>query len=784
VPPIKFILIPFLLLNASLSLGLSVSELDLIDVPLPFCEVPRVFSQSSQEGFVEIQNILPGKNAYNQLVEDYQRRRWSRFDTGVQGFKKDFSTSPLIEAVDFLDFQAELDRQDREKPEALVHIEKHFRELYLLYPKSHFIPFIQLSFANLLLEFGSSQKALGLFREGRERFSFHSQSCFFIYGEAEAEFQLAFLSEAKKTFQAITQKCKNPKLVTASQIRLVDIERKESGEKRYQKQKYEKIRENQSALVARFFPDLLLNLAEIAYREKSSEQSLFFLNDFFRATQKQHLCMERAQKRKADLVLRKEQEPSKAVGEYLELAEQSPKSDLGRFSKVVASLLDSKDLGEGEFARREISVTNEIKEIKDKRLNLNARILRSLAYLERQNTDELESLKTLKENNPSVFTQNLSDEIFSKLMIIQGEKLKQKQDLTKKTWESWFWESTYQVFTDWFKNKPEESKFKRLVSAQVMELSDRYIASDDFTYLIRNIKTWVQSDLFETSLANPKSKEKLSTDIILAWLKKDSENQKILASLFLENEEVLGKVFSPEGAFLWVQAAKNLDNKKKLEWAVKAINLQRKPAAGSKIPSELYRSAENLVVGQGLTALGDFKQADRRLASVRSPEFLAMSQLARVKNADREKKYKLAIEMGLKYMKDISSPVVKEMLYLVRDSIQLGKEWGYVEKVFSVSNRLELSPSEKLDFLNLRARSQLELGNYSKASETYKESLRNSPEQKNLAETQYYLGRALWKLGKTGQAKEQFKKVTEMNNDFWSALAENEIKVMGKNESN
>lgn len=775
----------FLSINAALLFPAVDPYLDLIDPLLPFCDIPRIFD-SSHQTFVEINNKLPGKNSYNALVQDYQRQRWQKLVSKIDKFKVEFASSPLQEAVEFLSFQAEVERLNPEATEALLHSERHFRELLLLYPRSSLIPAVQLSFANFYIRNENFTKGLGLARQLRRNFPFHSDHCYFMFSEAEAQYQLKNLGDAKRTYQAILQKCPSKKLRVGSQIRLFDINRKEKS-KDASFDDYETLRKSESAMVQRFFPEIILNLGENAFRKKQYDKSLFFLNEFKRSTTNRHPCDLSLKKRLADVAMRKEKDLSRIVGKYLEVYELDPKSDLGKFSRVVALFFPSVTLEDGEFQRRENTVREIIPQISDKSLNLRAQVIESVANLKRPNQQSLEASKTLlllKNSNPHLFKGKLDDAIKSDLLVFQRRKSQIYSHLSRTAWEKWYWETTLQAYEDWFKSSSQESQFKTLISTQMLELAFEKVKKGELESLVKNLSFWTETPYFEKPRDKTGQWNELVGTILVDWIQQPLIKQKKITQLMTQSEAYLRKVFGFDGQVLWVKCSIEDNKTDALTTLLAPWKSSRKIASQANSKNNKLSSASNLVVGQGFRKIKEFSLSDKYLSLVKAPEFSDLSVLEQIKNANDEKNFKGAILLGISGLKASLTEHKKTYIELLDQSVKSGKQWQFADSIQRLQKDIKLESSEKALLLKVVGRSKFEQSKFKEANDALAESLALDSRGKHGDETSFYLARSFAKLGNLKQAKETLTKLASKNDEFWSPLAETEIKLLETNEQN
>lgn len=775
----------FLLFNASFALAAGDPYLDLIDPALPYCDIPKVFD-SSHQTFVQIQNNLPGRSAYNTLILDYQRRQWRKLDSKIEKFKIEFESSPLREAIEFLAFQAELDQLNSEDPESFQHSEKHFRELLLLYPKSSLIPTVQLSLANLYLKYGNVQKSLGLYRQLRRDFPFHSDQCHFMFGEAEAEYQLNGLVDSKRTYQAILQKCQSKKLKLGSQIRLLDIVRKENPTTTSFKD-YEALREKDSALIQRYFPELVLNLGEISYRTHKYERSLFYLNEFRRAATDRHPCELSLLKRFADVAMRKEKSLSQILGKYLQVFELAPKSDLGKFSKIVALGYPGEKILEGEFERRDKKMRELIGQIEDKNLNLRATVLSSIVDLKRKNQKSFEavnSLYLLKNTNPNFFKGELEAKIREDLIRLQEKKSQMYTQLSKGAWEKWFWETTLGTYAKWFEESVQEDPFKQSVSAQILGRARIQLKNNQLEDLVRSLRFWSETNVFKLSLQDLKQREELAGALLVSWVEQTRADQKKTGELIAQNESYLKKIFGAEGQILWVKSALEKNDGKELETALKPWISARKIASRERLKNEKVQSVENLVLGQALRRVNQISLSNKYLSLVKTSELKNMAVLDQMRNARDQKRFKTALQLGLSQVKLSSEKERMDYLEVMGDAVKSGKLWPLANQLYQISKDLKLEPSERALVIGVLGRAKFEENQFEEASSLFKEALALDLDGKNNAEASFFLARSLSKSGDLNQAKAVLSQLKEKKDEFWSPLAETEMEILENHEQN
>src|SRR5262249_50892836 len=131
-----------------------------LNIDQSFCQGTIGLDVSNQY-FVEIANDLPGRSEYNELIDAYHRKEWSKLEFGIANFRKLYESSPLIEAVAFLEVQAQFDQIDSGQTK-IENVEKAMREVLLLYPKSQLAPVITAGAASYWMRTGLATKALAM----------------------------------------------------------------------------------------------------------------------------------------------------------------------------------------------------------------------------------------------------------------------------------------------------------------------------------------------------------------------------------------------------------------------------------------------------------------------------------------------------------------------------------------------------------------------------------------------------------------------------------------------
>jgi len=755
------------------------TALRVLDFPMPFCEA-SVRLEVAADHFVEIENDLPGRAEYNRLVRLYQKKNWFDFNAELAMFRGQFESSPLIEAVEFLALQSELERNPEKNDQTIKQIEKRFRDLLVLYPRSTLSPVLHASLANYHLKTGAYAKALGLYHSAREEYPFHSTSCIHLFGEAEANFLLGNFEEANRTLKSVLQKCQSNRLQIAAKVRQVDIQRAESQSLAKVEKEYEKIRTENPQLVSRFHPELLYNLGEIKYRSQNFPSSTFYFNDFARNITDVHVCQPQLQKRIADLNRHNKKKNAAVIGAYLSVFEKYPKSDVGRFSRVHALLLDFSSINDAEAKRRVEIIESEIQTMKEASLKKYANIEEGLALLEREGDSGLDLLKPLKERSAEIFQGELDTFIRQAVLKQVQEPRPQIANLNEKAKDKEIFEPLEKVYPNWFHNTPDAEKAELVYRGLIMERFADAIRSGNAKSAIHKLERWNNSDLFQKKWVDQKVRLQLGSQLAIWWLHQPVGTSQVFSKFFIDRTEMLTPFLKPEGEPLWVQASMELNDGVEMEKALKAVQKDRSIAGKKDRQEAMARSAYSLILGRAFRLAKDLKQSEYYLDQVIAPELDLDAKMEKMRTLSSAGRSREAVELGLKAYERKPKENGKEILPLLRDAVLEGKQWKYSDKVFKAAQKTFGNEDSIIPFLKMEGKALLEQGRNKESHELLSQALKRAPEAKDIAETRFNLAKCLLQLKDVEGAKKEWQEVASLKDEFWSPLAANELKLLEK----
>jgi tetratricopeptide (TPR) repeat protein len=755
------------------------TSLRVLDFSMPFCE-GSVRLEVAGDHFVEIENDLPGRTEYNGLIRLYQKKNWFDLGAALTGFRTQFESSPLIEAVEFLDLQSELERNSEKNDAGLRKIENKFRDILVLYPRSTLGPVIHASLANYYLKTGAYAKALALYHSAREDYPFHSTACIHLFGEGEANFLLGNFDEAKLTFNSVLQKCQSSRLQIGAKIRLLDIQREGSENLAKVEIDYEKIRTENPTLVSRFHPELLYNLGEMKYRARNFPSSTFYFNDFARSVSDLHICQPQLQKRLADLTRHSKKKNAEVIGNYLSVFERYPKSDVGRFSRVHALLLDFSSVNDGEAKRRIEILESEIQSMRETSLKNYAKIEEGLALLERRDESGLEVLKPLKDRLEETFRGELDTFIRQAILNQIQEPVPHIANLNDKAKDKEILEPIEKVYTGWFYKTPDAEKAESIYRSLILDRFAESVKSGNVKSAIYKLERWKNSDLFQKKWVDEKVRLQIGGQIASWWVKQPIGETQGFAKFFIERSDSVSNFLRPEGESLWVQAAIETNDAAEIEKSLRAVQKERTIAKTKDAREKLAKSAFSIILGRAFRLTKDFKQSELYLNQATAPELELYAIIEKIKTLNASGKSKNAVEIGLNLLERKANGSAKELFPLLRESVLDGKQWKYSGRVFKAAQKTFGKEKSIVPYLTMEGRALLEQGRMKESLELYTQAIKREPAAKDIAETRFNMAKGLLRMNDVEGAKKEWQEVVSLKDGFWSPLAANELKLLEK----
>jgi len=739
------------------------STLALLDFPLEYCDVP-IRLDVAETTFREIENQLPGKPLYNQLIRSYTRKKWEELTEGFLKFRTQYESSPLIEAVEFLEYQSQLERSSLEG-ESLKKLENRFRELLVLYPRSTLIPTIQGSLANAYLKSGGYSKALGLYQVALQEYPFHASTCVHQLGVAETNYLLGSYETAQTAFKMILQKCQANRLQVAARVRLIDIARAQGEIAAVLTKKYETVNSENPTVISRYHPEVLFNLGEYQYRNKNYQSASFYFNDFQRSLNGAHDCQPRLQKRLADLSVHRNENPKQIVGNYLSVYERFPKDDLAKFCRIHGLLIEYPETAPAESERRKDIALAMLSEMKNKQIRTLGEIELSLAMLEKGEVSAIDSLSEQKNKIADSDSKNQWLAFVRKILLSQPQVSTSLQVLEK-------------TYVNWFQGSSEEeaakSKFKEVINAEfaeALEMNRPKKALSKIDYL-------KQSPLFDSRMLDSIERKRLISLFLEKWILSESAHQKKYSDAVTSYQSELKEALQEDYVPLLIRVQLDAGDDKELQKLVAQLLPNRRIASKSKKTETSMPSAYAFVMGSALRHLRNYPESQKYLMQVSSADLQPQKNRELLHVFSGLGKPEKGLEMGFQWLGKGKENQPQEFLNIMRETLITGKVWRRTPSLIAEAKKLKLNETEMVPYLSLNARSLMEQGSFSKAEAAYERVLAVSPEGAESTENNFNLARVLLRLRNIDGAKKRLQVVVDRNDEFWSPLAKNELKML------
>ena len=726
---------------------------------MPFCRASLNLELGSNS-FVEIENELPGTSQYNQLIKLYSRKNWTDLKAGLSAFKAEFETSPLVEAVDFLELESQIEQLPKDDEANLKKAENRFRELLVLYPRSTLAPILAGTVAYFHLSQGNYAKALSLYKSSRELFPFHGSNCVFLLGEAGANYGIGNTEEAMRGFKTVAQKCPSGRLQLGAQVRLIDIERDQTKEPTQTIQKYEKLINQNPTVIPRIYPEALLNLGELKYRSKNFPSAGFYFQDYYRNSGEMHSCQPLYLKRLADLSLQQNKTTGEIVGNYLSVYEKYPKTEIGKFSRAIAYLIELPSVSDQESERRLEAINFEVQSLRDRDFKAFLEINRGLALLDRGEDAGLDALARSRNRFENLFKTDLEPYIRKKLLGIYKERVRHLEGIPDRAHDKILLEPLEETYPTWFKATPDEKVAKNLYQKLIQTRFRESLSGNSPKRALQKLERWKSSPLFQPDFLNSKLKTELSAELAGWWLKQKEKNPQGIASELLEKSKDFEGLLKPEGEALWFQAYQDLQKPSQR-------NLSSLPKPGNPPPplailmARAYRDSKQFSLSKSV------------LQKVVSAEWLPFKTIELMKTMIKSGESQDALTLGKRDVGKGSPDYQKEVLNLLKESVLKGKQWKASGSVLKLATHLKLPEKDLASFYFMDGRAFFEKGEYLNSKKQFEKSLISDPESELAAEAQFQLGHCLYRLQDREGAKKQWEQVAGLNNEFWSPLAKN-----------
>ncbi len=762
------------------SSNLQRNQLKIFDLKHPKCE-SQTLIETAKESFTTIANDLPGRNEYNELVKIFHRGQWEKLDSGIEDFLSLFEDSPLREAVAFLRIESLYDRIESVESPILKEAEKGFREVFLLYPRSKLVPNIQATVGAFWLRNGLYTKSLALFIKAKEENPFHSLNCFFQFGIGENNFLLHENEAAKKSFRALLQKCNTPRLNTGAILRLIDLEwEKKTGE--YLK-RLEALYLSESNIVRRFYPEALYNLGEEKYQKHDYKSAKFFFGEYLDHKHKDPVCAPYALKRVADLGAKLKAPSEEVTGLYLQVYDQFPKTDIGKFAYVEGMLADYFKKEKGEQERRTIVIDEKLSSIQDSKLRYLAAMNKGIALLDSGAGGAVQYLSEIAKADPEELkTTELSEFISSRLMKIIKKEANEilENDLKKESVKD---EDLFKPFEEafglWIKSTPEEKEAKTFYVELVTKRFKELESKGKWSYAFGILERWKQSGLWSQSDPPQNFKVALGAQISSNLMSLESGKLDELYKAIQENEETLSGFITEEFFPVFIATFLNIKNKEGIARWTKKVQSVRKLASFRAGISNEMKDFLNIKKGEGFIALKKFKESEEVLRDIRSSKFVESALLMRIQSLRALKQYSQAFKLGDSLVsklptKDSKVRVLSSLVPILNE----GKVWEMAEPLLVKAKKNKAEGKILAPFLYLTGKVQAEKKLCKKAVPSFLEAIALDAENLVANEARFRMAKCYQKEKKKDLAKKLWQEVVDSKDSFWGPMAKSEINLM------
>lgn len=753
--------------------------LKILDLPHPYCE-GKIDLSVAREYFVEIANELPGRDEYNEIVVLYRKARWELLDAKWKEFRTHYSDSALMEPGAFLYAQSEFDRIVRDDGLKSKEAERHLRELTLLYPNSELTPILRATAAAFFLRNGGFQKALSLYQSAENDYANHALACVFTMGDGEANFMMRAWPEAAKKYKVVADKCTNHRLKVAAMVRAADSEWLQGLPNA--ESLYTKVIENQDSFITRFFPSALYNLGEIKYREGQLASAKFYFDQYIKTETKDAKCIPHSIKRMADIAFRSNEPWEKAAGLYLATKEQSPNSDVGRFSYIHGLLIGLPTFPKIEYQRRLKVIDAQIDDIQEESWRSLAYLEKGLALLDTGEKSAMDYLVRLTEKadfrlKGGELAGFVRDRLL-KILKAEVETAIAADDESRRKSDMEIFEPIEAAFGVWLKGSEYETAARKFYNQMILRRFEQYMTEDDFVAALEKLERWHDSPLWDPK--GPEWEVKLKVGELLAeWVFDfEGEPEESPAYLLLKKEKALKPFLEPEFRLLWAQLALDTGDLNRLKKVIDAGKGNRGPASvDSRLPTDLQAHFW-LVTATAYRKLKRYTEAEQAFGRVTEDSFRQEALEGRLDLHVDMKLYGKAFADGKDLLPRFKGEQRRKHLVRLLEITELGKLWKQAPELLGWAKESFPTPTDLVPFYFQAGRSFFELGQYRSAIESYESGLKESPDGKTSGEARYRLGRSLVKDKRLAQAKAVFQDLIQRNDPFWSPLATNEIKSL------
>lgn len=753
------------------------SQLKGIDLPTPQCDGARDMDVS-HDYFVEIANALPGRDEYNALIQLKGRKDWSSFEMQADIFRRAFESSPLMEAVMFLSLQAKMDEMESSIPEKIKEIEKDLRQVLLLYPKSILVPIITVDAAAFNIRMGSFQKALSLLESVKHDYPFHGLSCHIQAGIGESAFLLHEFRTAKNAFEQVLAKCSDRPSRLHAEVRLADLRMEK--EPQHSLKVYEEHASRSPILLGRVAPWAYFNAGEVKYQQSQYPSAKFYYNEFLRYGSKDFLCMPWALKRVADISQRTNLPLNIVVGNYLALNDRSPLSDVGRYGKLHAHLLELDKVSEAESERRMKIFDESVDKIHSDQIRTLLFLEKGLALLSAGEKVAIPYLLRLSEKKEDILKKpDVMSYIRTHILkILKNEsgKFSEKKISKEEKKDKLLLEPLEEAYSSWLKGTPQEKEAQILYRTLLVNRFDELLEAENTTKALGKLDRWAKSGLWPKN-GDPKAIEDIAT-ILLRFLHDCPDaDRKELARSILDKKEIVEPFVHESTKAVWVALYLADNNLQKVKEYLGNYNARNLASIGATSDKEV-RSLFSLALGKGSRAVKRFADAENYFDKVNDPDLLIEAQRELIEVYRETGKIDKQLNAVIKLLPKFPKEELPSILKSVEKTMAQRKQWSQADALFKAGEKAKFSKMELAPFYLLVARASYETGKWKEAIDRYETAITINQVYEKNPEVKFQLGKSYLKVKDKGKARKLWEDVVAMKDSFWSSIAQNELQLL------
>ncbi len=743
--------------------GVDVAFYRALDFKHPICD-QRVTLNAAGETFVEIANNIPGVDAYNDLVRAYRAHTWEAFDRKRDVFRKVHESSPLLEPVSYLNAQASFERAEPTDAESVKNAERRLRETLVLYPRSELAPIVSGSMAEFWIRGSRHANALALYQSLRTQYPKHPLNCLFTVGAGESAYLLGDREGAESALKDAVKTCSDPRLKLAAEIRLADLLfETDSG---LAETAYDKILKTSSPRVEALHPAVFHNLGELRYRGGKFESAAYQFNRFLELRKEHDVCAAQAVKRTADMEYRNGTNLNRVVGIYQSVLETSPGTDIGRFSRLHAFLVTLPAQGESERARRLRIIDEDIDKVVDLKMREALYVEKGLAWLEAGEFHAVTYLSKIRQTQEGELGRLVKQEVsglLEKMVATQGADALSALESS---------------FVPWVKNSPTEKKLGSRYEGLVVKGFTERVQAGDRGGALRLLERWRQSPYWSAVPFSPDASDRIAGAILgdlFATNVTDERDRENRATEYLKQRDVWAPLFKTRnGATLAALAAAVGDT----DGVAAGLGKTETRSLASLPKQEPLRELTLLARAAGARRLGDNKEAEKLLRQIKSKKFgpaAAESLLGLYEETHRSKE---ALDLAFRSLASAPREAKAERAQRALQILVGGKLWTSGPKLVAEVAKLKLPAAEHAPYLFLAGRSAFEKKDCAAAVTSYEKGLQSISAGEPAAEARYRLGKCLVRLHRNSQARKVWQDLVQMEDSFWSPLAQNDLKLI------